>query len=292
MNYSRRQLEAFGEPLGDSVTRKEGGRIIYGGGGESTPVQTSTNDLPPWAQGYAKTALEKASALSNKPYQAYGADRIAGFSPMQLQAQQSAAGIDAGPTGFAQGIGAYTSPYMQNVVDIQKREAGRQSDIMGQQQQAQAAQAGAFGGSRDAIMRAERERNLGQQMGDIQARGSQAAYDQASNQFRQGISQGMDVNRLQNAYGGQQQGLEQQGLTQAYGDFQNQQNYPYKQLGFFADMIRGLPVGQNTTTYGPSPSPLNAVAGIGALSKYFAEGGMVGSAGLHELALSRMREQA
>jgi hypothetical protein len=80
---------------------------------------------------------------------------------------------------------AYMSPYMQNVVDIQKREAQRQSGIQGTQQQAQAAKAGAFGGSRDAIMRAERERNLSQQMGDIQATGSQAAYQQAQQQFNQ-----------------------------------------------------------------------------------------------------------
>jgi hypothetical protein len=78
---------------------------------------------------------------------------------------------------------AYMSPYMQNVVDIQKREAQRQSGIQGTQQQAQAVGAGAFGGSRDAIMRAERERNLNQQMGDIQATGSQAAFGQAQQQF-------------------------------------------------------------------------------------------------------------
>lgn len=261
-------------------------------GGSSTPVQSTATDLPPWAQGYAKSALEKASALAEKPYEAYGANRIAGFSPMQLQAQQSAAGMAAGPEAFSQGIGAYMSPYMQNVVDIQKREARRQADISGQQIGAKAAMQGAYGGARQGIENASLNRELMQQMGDIQARGTQAAYDQASNQFRQGITQGMDINRLQNAYGGQQQALEQQGLTQAYGDWQNQQNYPYKQVGFFADMIRGLPVGQNTTTYGQSPSPFNAVAGIGALSKYFAEGGAVGSAGLHELALSRMREQA
>lgn len=77
----------------------------------------------------------------------------------------------------------YMSPYMQRVVEMQKREAGRQSDIQGQQQAAQAVSAGAFGGGRDAIMRAERERNLAQQMGDIQATGSQAAYQQAMQQF-------------------------------------------------------------------------------------------------------------
>ncbi len=100
-------------------------------------------------------------------------------APDQYQAGQF------GTQSFAQpgAAGAYMSPYMQNVVDVQKREAARQSGIQGTQQQAQATQAGAFGGSRDAIMRAERERNLGQQMGDIQATGSQAAYQQAQQQF-------------------------------------------------------------------------------------------------------------
>jgi hypothetical protein len=98
---------------------------------------------------------------------------------------------------------AYMSPYMQSVVDIQKREAARQSGIQGTQQQAQATQAGAFGGSRDAIMRAERERNLSQQMGDIQAQGSQAAYTQAQQQF----------NAEQQARLAAQQANQQAGLT-------------------------------------------------------------------------------
>jgi hypothetical protein len=92
---------------------------------------------------------------------------------------------------------------MQNVVDIQKREAQRQSAIQGTQQQAQAVGAGAFGGSRDAIMRAERERNLSQQMGDIQAQGSQAAYSQAQQQF----------NAEQQARLAAQQANQQAGLT-------------------------------------------------------------------------------
>jgi hypothetical protein len=99
--------------------------------------------------------------------------------------------------------GAYMSPYMQNVVDIQNREAQRQSGIQGTQQQAQATQAGAFGGSRDAIMRAERERNLAQQMGDIQAQGSQAAYAQAQQQFNAEQGYGLTA----------QQSNQQAGLT-------------------------------------------------------------------------------
>ena len=59
--------------------------------------------------------------------------------------------------------------------------------------------------------------------------------------------QQMGINTLQNQYGGQQQALQQQGLSQSYQDFLNQQNYPYKQLGFMSDLIRGLPLGQQST---------------------------------------------
>ena len=68
MSYSRRQLEAFGEPLGESATRlKEGGfGRIYGGGGGGggqSPVQQQTqiSDLPDWAKGYAQDVLAKVN---------------------------------------------------------------------------------------------------------------------------------------------------------------------------------------------------------------------------------------
>ena len=250
----------------------------------ATPsTQTSTVDLPDWAKPYAKETLAKTKALTDinqNPYQKYGGERIAGFQPMQEQAFKTMSGMDASPEGFAKGIGTYMSPYMQNVVDIQKREAGRQSDIAGTQQQAQATQAGAFGGGRDAIMRAERERNLGQQMNDIQARGSQAAFDQASNQFRQGITQQSGLAQMQGQMGQQQQQQEQRPLDMAYQDFQNQQNYPYKQLGFMSDMVNRLPLGQKSTAqlYEAPGSTMGQLAGLGmgayGLSKMMADGGL------------------
>jgi len=239
MTYSRRQLEAFGEPFGDSATGVKPGGRIYGGGG-SSGGSTSTTSIPSYARPYVENMLGRAQGLMDREYQTYDYDRIAGFSPMQQQVQNQAAGYNLpGQTGQASGIAsdvasraqqagqyqagtfgnqfaapqaynpgqftafqaagpqqlstddftkagtaeAYMSPYMQNVVDIQKREAGRQSGIMQQQQQAQMAQAGAYGGSRQAIIEAERQRNLGTQMGDIQAQGSQAAWQQAQQQF-------------------------------------------------------------------------------------------------------------
>lgn len=290
MSYSRRQLYAMGEPLGESVTRRKagGGLVLGDGGGGGSPSSTTSNSsgLPAWAEGYAKNTLSDASKLtdiSQNPYKTYNQPRIAGFSPMQEQAQTNASNMSAGPEAFKQNMSSYMSPYMQNVVDVQKQEAARQSGIMGTQQQAQATQAGAFGGSRDAIMRAERERNLGQQMNQIQAQGSQAAYDQAANQFRQGITQDTAINQLQNQYGNQQQAQAQRGLDVGYQDFLNQQNYPYKQLGFMSDMIRGLPLGQQSTQqmYQAPPSTVQNIGALG-MGAYgakqlgmFAEGGQV-----------------
>jgi len=148
------------------------------------------------------------------------------MGPSQQVSSQgiTAANVDAAQMGPAERVGTqsftqpgsadqYMSPYMQNVVDIQKREAQRQSGILGTQQQAQAAQAGAFGGGRDAIMRAERERNLGQQMGDIQAQGSQAAFQNAQQQF----------NAEQQARLAAQQSNQQAGLTTGMQNLNAQQ---------------------------------------------------------------------
>lgn len=86
---------------------------------------------------------------------------------------------------------AYMSPYMQNVVDIQQREAQRQADIAGTQRGAQAVKSGAFGGSRQAIMDAEAARNLAMQKGDIQATGLQSAFQQAQQAQQYGANLGL-----------------------------------------------------------------------------------------------------
>jgi len=187
-------------------------------------------------------SFEKANTLGQDQYSQNAAaglqnlSQLAGntqYNPTQFGNQFQAPGAyQAGNFGY-QNVGtqcfaqpgsadAYMSPYMQNVVDIQKREAARQSGIQGTQQQAQAAQAGAFGGGRDAIMRAERERNLGQQMGDIQATGSQAAYQQAQQQFN-----AEQQARLQANLANQQAGLttqQQQEQSKQFGYGQGMQS--------------------------------------------------------------------
>jgi len=197
-----------------------------GGGGESTSYQTN---LPEYAQPYYEEMMARTQAESIKPYTPYGGDRVAGFTPAQQQTQAeimgmqrpgelaqasqayAALGKKAGettytPTTFSEGykagtltdqgtLGKYMSPYMQNVVDIQKREAARDYAKLGHEQALAAVQAGAFGGGREGVMRAEQSRDYLNRLSDIQATGQQAAFEQAAQQF--GAEQAMQQTEAQ-----------------------------------------------------------------------------------------------
>ena len=240
------------------------------------------------------------------------------------------------PSSFtSKDFNAISNPYMQSVVERQQQDATRQAAIAGQAQQAQAARSGAFGGSGDYLMRGQAAGNLARQKGDIQAMGLNNAYNQAMGQYNtqyqqnaqqqqygaglglQGLqtagtmantlgtlgntqyNQNMGINQMQNQMGGQQQQQVQNVLNTQYGDFLNYQNYPYKQMGFMSDMLRGLPLTQQSTSiYGQAPSMMSQVAGLGGAAltgaKLFgAAGGATGDlerrpAGLAELAIYNM----
>ena len=267
----------------------EGGRLtstrrVYDSGGDGDGgTQTQITDLPDWAKGYAQNLLKDTAGITDinkNPYQQYTGQRTAQFTPLQRQAYGNAYGMDAGPQGFAQNIGTYMSPYQQNVIDREKMEAARASQMLGQQQQAQATQAGAFGGYREGIQRAERERGLRSQLQDIQTRGSQAAYDRAADQFRSGITQQLAVGQQQAQFGGQQQQTIQQMMDQQYQDFLNQKKFPYQQIEFMSNILRGTPMGGTSSMYSPPGSMGGQLAGLGAGiagALFRAEGGEVNS---------------
>jgi hypothetical protein len=118
MSYSRRQLEAFGEPLGDSATRKEAGRIIYGGGGGGggSATQTQITDIPDWVKPYAEDALSRTKTLTqDQPYQSYGTwagkqglsgQTVAGPTGLQTKAYEGAGLMQP---SAATGLGAATA---------------------------------------------------------------------------------------------------------------------------------------------------------------------------------------
>ena len=117
------------------------------------------------------------------------------------------------PLSYEENIQRFMSPYQQNVIDIQKREARRQSDIAASKIQDAAAASGGLGGYREAIMQAERERNLSQQLGDIQQKGSQAAFESAQQQLERERAQGVT---------GTQLGLQRFGALQSAAQSQEQ----------------------------------------------------------------------
>ena len=138
---------------------------------------------------------------------------------------------------------AYMSPYMQNVVDVQQREAQRQGDIASTGRNAQAVQAGAFGGSRQAVMDAEAARNLATQKGDIQAQGLQSAYQQAQQAQQYGANLGLQGMQAGMAGVGAGIGAQQAGYGQAMSGAQNLANLGQQQLG----AQQGIYSLQNTT---------------------------------------------
>lgn len=129
----------------------------------------------------------------------------------------------------------YMSPYLQEALQPQLREAARQADIARTGRQARFAQAGAFGGSRQAIEEAEAERNLQQRLGDVTAQGYQQAFTSAQDQFNReqqakqaaqqaNIGTGLTVGQqnLAARLGVQQLGT-QTGLQTALANLTNQQ---------------------------------------------------------------------
>lgn len=325
MSYSRRQLYALGETLGECVTRKEGGRVIYGGGdsggggggGGGNQTQTSYQyALQPEMVPYAQDILGKTQTLTAANYTPYQGQRIADFTPLQNQAMGQIAGQQvAGQVGagseLAGGAGmyglgaqsnyqnmatnpyavqAYMSPYQQNVVDYQKSQALRDFQMAQPMRNAAAVSKGAFGGTRQALVDAEAQRNLNSQLQGIQATGTQSAYQDAMRNMQFGTQTGlagaqlagqagatlgqlgqqqygqeMGINQAQLQTGALQQQQEQQGLTQSYQDFLKQQEYPYSQLAFYNSMLRGLsPVMPTTTqTYTSPPNYLAQLGGLG-----------------------------
>ena len=330
------------------MTREGGGS----GGGSPQPTSTSTTTIPEYAQPYMERLLGKAEAASQAPYQTYGGERLTGPTAEQQASRQEIAGLQtpgqfqtgtnlAGLGGLtAMGYGgqsamagqnymglatnpgaqqAFMSPYMQNVVDVQKQEAIRDAQKGNLAGNLAAARQGTYGGARQLLAQTERERNLGSQLAQIQATGQQKAFEaaQQAQQFGstlglQGLGQGIqaagqatqagatlgqlgigqqqqDLARLaaQEQAGSLGQREQQAALDLAYQDFLAQQRYPYSQLGFMSDILRGsgnLAGTGGTALYQAPPSTGSQLLGLASTlggaylaggGKFFNEGGEV-----------------
>ena len=239
--------------------------------------QTGTeSNLSNWAGSYVTDMLGKGQALSNQAYQGYGGPLTAGTSNLQNQAFQGLAGLTI-PTDQMQ---AFTpqqfsaadaqrlmNPYLQSALDPQIAEARRQSEISNLANRTAATRAGAFGGGRGALMESENQRNLLQNLSGITGTGYANAYNQALGQFNteqnlaRGASSdaqnyGLGVLQRQAEMGNAQRGIEQEGIAADRAQFEEERDYPYKQVQYQQSLLQGLPLQAQSYTYS-QPSALS-----------------------------------
>ena len=289
------------------------GRGSSGGSQQPTEMKTYTNVLPEYAERYFHNLLGRTEAESNMPYSPYPGQRLAYFSPQEEAAlgayeeffrQGAAPETLASGQALIEGLGAlanpaqwsgeqataYMTPYLEEVLAVQKREAKSDADKMRLRLQESAAKAGAFGGYGYGTALGELDRTELEQMSDIEAMGRQQAYTDALGAFQadREAKRSAAETRMAGAQAGAQMGgarqasyldrisqleqagqrrrqLRQAGLDVGYEDFLNQLGFPRQQLGFYSQVLRGLPVtpGSNVMTYAPSPSGLSSALGFG-----------------------------
>ena len=240
---------------------------LFGGGGgggsqQAAPQQTTSNvyqtNIPDYAQPYVRNMLNATqSQLFNtdssgnitgfnqyQPYTGMTQDQltaaqsaVAGFSPLQQQAQSSAANLQvpgqygaatgqtmrgimganqiggqmqnlaasANPYDFQQQVGGYMNPYIQQSLAPQLQLANQQYGIAGTQMAGQATGAGAFGGSRNALQQGLNQQNQMLAQNQLISQGYNTAFSAAQNQYNQ--SGAFQLQGLQGALGAQQQGM-------------------------------------------------------------------------------------
>lgn len=166
---------------------------------------SSTSTLDPRYAGAVYGNLDRTQALANTPFQPYSGQQVAPFTPTQVQAQNAftaigQGGVGSGPlqTGIdlASGTGryqpqqvtaqpltsidlsGYMNPYNRDVLDATLADIERQRQIQAQSNASTATRAGAFGGSRSAVLQSLDDDNF-----------ARAAASAAANLNQQGFAQ-------------------------------------------------------------------------------------------------------
>ena len=228
--------------------------------GNLTGSHTGTeSSLSNWVGPYVTDMLGKGQALSNTGYQGYGGALTAGPSTLQNQAFTGLANLTV-PTGqmgdfTAQRAQQLMNPYLMASLQPQLNEANRQAELMRAQNAGRLAQSGAYGGSRQAIMEAEGQRNLGQNIADITGRGYATAYDKAMEQQNAVNQYGLAALQKQFDVGSQQRGIESEDIAARRKEFETARDDPFKKVQYQQSLLQGLPVQAQSYSY-QQPSQL------------------------------------
>jgi len=271
-------------PLASTTSAAQKAATTAGAAGQQ---QTGTESaLSNYVGPYVTEMLGRGQALGSMGYQGYGGPLTAGASAPQTAAFQGIAGLNVPttqmgaftPTSFTDtGVASqYMNPYLQSALQPQIDEARRQADIERVRNAGRLTRAGSFGGSRQAIMDSENQRNLLQNLAGITGAGYRDAFDKAAGQFnveqgRQQTAQdatnvfGLAALQKQADLGAAQRGIESEGIGADYAQFREERDYPYKQVQYMQSLLQGLPLATQSYTYAqPSglTSAMNTAGGI------------------------------
>jgi len=258
--------------------------------GQETGRESS---LSTWAGPYVTTMLGKGAALANEPYYAYQGPLTAGAAPLQQQAFQGIAGLAVPeqmgayqPQSFtAQGTAQqYMNPYVNAALQPQLDELRRQTEISRAKQAGQLTRAGAYGGSRQALADAELNRAMLANMAQATGTGYAQAFQQAQQQFNTEQQAAQNAQNLANQYGLQalanqvqagqlQRGIESEGITADRLQFEEERDFPYKQVQYMQSLLQGLPIAAQSYSYAQPSALSDFLSGSGGvydlLSKVF-----------------------
>lgn len=269
-----------------------GGKVGYSSGGITDGIQrfstgggpasnTSTaGNLSEWAGDAITTNIGQGIAAANQPYQAYTGPLTAGASDLQ---QQQFAGLSniaqtgLTPTEYTKGTfdtsaaQKYMNPYIQTALDPQLKEMQRQSDIQRLADAGRLTKAGAYGGSRQAIMEAEGRRNLLDKQKEAIGTGYSTAYDKAMAQYNADMGRQLQTEQAQQAAnessanfglksmdalgqaGATQRGIESEGIAADKAQFEEARDWDKKMAQYKQGLFSGMPVATQVNTQNLNP---------------------------------------
>lgn len=169
--------------------------------------------------------------------------------------------VEAQSNQQPQGIASqYMNPYLKSVLDPQLAELRRQNDITNMGANAKLTQAGAYGGGRQAIMNAENNRNLMQEMNKTVGQGYASAYDKGMGQFNIEQDKARELIKMMADQGVVDRGMEAEQVAADKAQFEEARANPYKQIQFQQSLLDKLPI--QTTNYNTvTPSMLETLSG-------------------------------
>ena len=270
----------------------------------TTSTQVTTSKLPEEIAPFVTQVLEEAKAqydiAKEKGYQPYPGETIAPRTPeedaaitglrgligtqqpYQKEAETALRGIDTEFT--ADKAQQFMSPYQQAVIDVEKRKAEEdfRRRIMPEFEKQAVGAGGMSGlGSRAGVQAARLGEAFGQQLGDIQTKGQQKAYEDAYRQFTDRAARqraqaedlrGMGLQKFQ--AGLAEQGLGQQlaqddraeaqsVLDKAFREYTEQEQYPESELAQLSSFVYGNPFLRQPDTTRTTSGMLQPTSSIG-----------------------------